>query len=81
VTTIRRRLEEHFTLNTNISLQRWNLFRLRHLENQKFDEYLGQVKAQAKKCEFEELEDSLVKDKCLKQETAVSESGCLPRKT
>jgi phosphoglycolate phosphatase-like HAD superfamily hydrolase len=33
------------------------------LENQKFDEYFVQViKAQAKKCEFGELEDSLVKD-------------------
>jgi hypothetical protein len=32
------------------------------MENQKFDEYLVQVKAQAKKCEFGELEDSLVKN-------------------
>jgi hypothetical protein len=32
------------------------------LENQKFDEYLVQVKAQSKKCEFGELEGSLVKD-------------------
>jgi hypothetical protein len=35
---------------------------LRQLKNQKFDEYLVQVKAQAKKCEFGQLEDSLVKD-------------------
>jgi hypothetical protein len=62
VATIRRKLEEHFALDTNISLQRLNLFRMRQLETQKFDEYLVQVKAQAKKCEFGELEDSLVKE-------------------
>jgi hypothetical protein len=33
---------------------------MRLLENQKFDEYLVQVKVQAKKSEFSELEDSLV---------------------
>jgi hypothetical protein len=35
---------------------------MRQLENQKFDEYLVQIKAQSKKCEFGELKDSLVKD-------------------
>jgi hypothetical protein len=35
---------------------------MRQLENQKFDDYLLQVEAQAKNCEFGELEDSLVKE-------------------
>jgi hypothetical protein len=35
---------------------------MRQLENQKFDEYLVQIKPQPKKCEFGELQDSLMKD-------------------
>jgi hypothetical protein len=35
VATIRRRFEENFTPDTNISLQICNLFRMRQLENQK----------------------------------------------
>jgi hypothetical protein len=35
---------------------------MRQMENQKFEENLIKVKAQAKKCEFGELEDSLVVD-------------------
>jgi hypothetical protein len=35
---------------------------VRQLEIQKFDDYLVQVKEQVKKCDFGELEDSLVKN-------------------
>jgi RNase H-like domain found in reverse transcriptase/Reverse transcriptase (RNA-dependent DNA polymerase)/Integrase zinc binding domain/Integrase core domain len=62
VKVIRAKFTAHFTPNANISVERWNLFRIRQGEHQKFDEFLVKIKLQAKKCNFETLENELVKD-------------------
>jgi hypothetical protein len=56
---------------------------MRQLENQKFYEYLVQVKAQAKKCEIWWVGRFIGErhDSAKQQEPTMSESGCLPRKT
>lgn len=60
---IKNKFQEYFIPKINVSFERYNFFKIVQKEDEPFEEFLKTIKTQAKTCEFNNLTDSLLKDK------------------
>lgn len=63
INIIKQKFQEYFIPKSNISFERYQFFKIVQQEDETFDEFLTKIKTQVKNCEFENLQDSLLKDK------------------
>ncbi|XP_044760803.1 uncharacterized protein LOC123318253 [Coccinella septempunctata] len=60
---IKDRFKDYFAPKTNISFERYIFFKIEQNEDEQFNEFLTRIKTQASKCEFDNLQDEMLKDK------------------
>ncbi|XP_055619020.1 uncharacterized protein LOC129764194 [Toxorhynchites rutilus septentrionalis] len=65
VEVIKKKFEEYFTPKSCITFERYNFNQITQREDEQFDSFVTRVKEQAKKCSFNVLHDSLVKDRII----------------
>lgn len=63
IEVIKETFTRHFTPKSNLTYERYTFNKVLQKEGETFDEFLTSIKAQAKKCQFDNLHDRLVKDK------------------
>ncbi|XP_063839123.1 uncharacterized protein LOC135088165 [Ostrinia nubilalis] len=61
--TIINKFVEYFAPKSNISFERYIFFKIEQNEDEHFNEFLTRIKTQARKCEFDNLLDEMLKDK------------------
>ncbi|XP_075157939.1 uncharacterized protein LOC142231205 [Haematobia irritans] len=60
---IEQRFEDYFAPKISVTFERYKFNTLYQNEGETFEEYFTKIKNQAKKCEFGQIEDSLLRDK------------------
>lgn len=63
VKVIEKKFEEYFMPKSNVIFERYTFNEMTQNDGESFDEFLTKIKTQAKKCEYGELVDSLIRDK------------------
>lgn len=62
-TVIQKKFEEHFNPKVSLTFERYTFNKIIQNEGETFEEFLTKIKNQGKKCEFNDLLDSLLRDK------------------
>ncbi|XP_055839176.1 uncharacterized protein LOC129907130 [Episyrphus balteatus] len=63
VSSIINKFNEYFSPRVSLTFERYTFNTLTQREGESFEEFLTKIKNQSKKCAFENLEDSLLRDK------------------
>lgn len=56
-----KKFENHFVPKKNVDFERYKFFTMRQMSSETTDQFVTKLKAAAKQCEFDKLEDELVK--------------------
>lgn len=63
LTVLMAKFEEYFVPSQNVTFERYKFFSHDQKQGVSFDQYLAELNTLSKTCEFENLKDSLVKDR------------------
>lgn len=63
VEVIKQKFTDYFLPKSNVTYERYTFNKMSQNADETFTEFLTRIKAQSKKCDFDQLNDSLLKDK------------------